>query len=278
MFIYCNNLSTTLSAPISSTATTIPLSSSAQVPAFSTGDVLAVTMNDAATGSVFEVIYATGASGGNLTGCTRGEEGTTAVSWLANDRIYAAVTAAELAQLQPTTSPYVGNPLAFVNVAGDSIDNFSSFTQVNVTSFAIPAGALTSGAAMTVKAQLTFSVTGSPTVQFAIKVGSQTFALFEHANGTAFTLTGTGGIQLAAESVIATAGSSGAFSPVTGSVAIRVGSTDAVTNAVGTTCTVNTTISNNVEIWAACSAANVLNVINLGAWTVELAYPGQVVT
>jgi hypothetical protein len=98
-FVYSNNFSTTLAVAITSTTqTTVTLSSDAQVPTIPGGSYWAVTMNDAATGLVYEIMYATAASGAVLT-VLRGQEGTTAQTWLAGtDRIYGAATAAELAQ------------------------------------------------------------------------------------------------------------------------------------------------------------------------------------
>jgi hypothetical protein len=93
-FVLTNNVSTTLASPISSGATSLTLTSSADLPTLSAGQIFAITLNDAATQTVFEVIYATTITGATLSGLSRGQEGTTAQSWLAGDYAYGACTAA----------------------------------------------------------------------------------------------------------------------------------------------------------------------------------------
>ena len=67
-FVFANNVNTTLSAPISATATSITLTRSANLPtSIPSGDYFALTLNDAATRSVFEIVYATAISGSTLT-------------------------------------------------------------------------------------------------------------------------------------------------------------------------------------------------------------------
>jgi hypothetical protein len=65
-----------------------------------------LTLNDAATQSVFEVLYVTAIAGASLT-VLRGQEGTAATTWLTGDFAYASVTAAELAQFLTTGAAYV---------------------------------------------------------------------------------------------------------------------------------------------------------------------------
>src|SRR5487761_26424 len=92
-FIFANNVNTTLNGGITASATTITLSSTAGLPAsIPAGEYFAVTLNDAATQSVFEVVYASAISGANLT-VIRGQEGTTAQAWLSGDYAYASATA-----------------------------------------------------------------------------------------------------------------------------------------------------------------------------------------
>jgi len=124
-FVFANNVSSTIASSITSTATTITLSSAARFPTIPAGYVWAVTLNDAATGQIFEIVYVTSTSGANLQGCLRGQEGTPAQAWLANDKAFAADTAGILSSFE-TTAQAAGlvqlNPATqqsgFINVSG----------------------------------------------------------------------------------------------------------------------------------------------------------------
>jgi hypothetical protein len=102
-YALANNVSTTIASSVTSTATTITLASNANFPTIPAGYVWAVTLNDAATKTVFEIVYVTSTSGANLQGCLRGQEGTTAQAWLANDKAFAADTAGILGSFVTTT-------------------------------------------------------------------------------------------------------------------------------------------------------------------------------
>ena len=91
-FVFANFIKTTLAANVTSTATSIQLSSSANLPVLSAGQILPITLNDAATGAVYEIVYCTAISGAVLT-VTRGQENTTAVAWLSGDTVFGSFTA-----------------------------------------------------------------------------------------------------------------------------------------------------------------------------------------
>ncbi len=91
-FVFANNVNTTLAAGINSTATTITLTSSAHLPTLAAGEIFALTLNDAATQSVFEIVYVTAITGATLT-VIRGQENTAAQSWLTGDYAYGSNTA-----------------------------------------------------------------------------------------------------------------------------------------------------------------------------------------
>jgi hypothetical protein len=96
-FVWADNVKTSLAAPITTTSqTTITLASAAGLPTLSAGQVFVVTLNDVATGNVFEICHATAISGANLT-VIRGQEGTAAQTWLVGDKVFGALTAAQLA-------------------------------------------------------------------------------------------------------------------------------------------------------------------------------------
>jgi len=86
ILLFANNARTTLAAPISSTATTATLASGtgSLFPSPSTGQAFKLTFTDAATGLLNEIVLCTARSGDTVT-IVRGQEGTTAQSWLAND-------------------------------------------------------------------------------------------------------------------------------------------------------------------------------------------------
>ena len=91
-FTLVNFFNTTLSAASSSTATTFTVSSSTNLPTLATGEILPITLNDAATRKIFEICYVTGISGNILT-VERAQEGTSAQNWNVGDFIWNGPTA-----------------------------------------------------------------------------------------------------------------------------------------------------------------------------------------
>ncbi|MDE2470212.1 MAG: hypothetical protein KGL35_16050 [Bradyrhizobium sp.] len=102
-FVFDNFYKTTLAVALSSGATSATVASSAGLPTLSGGQVLPMILNDAATHSIYEVVYVTAISGSNLT-ITRAQEGTAASSWLVGDYIYADVTQATVAPVNGSAS------------------------------------------------------------------------------------------------------------------------------------------------------------------------------
>lgn len=94
-FVFANNIDTTLASSISSSATTITLSSGTNLPTLAAGQTFVVTLNDAATQQIFEVMYATAISGTTLT-VSRAQEGTTAQAWAAGDYVFSGPTAGQM--------------------------------------------------------------------------------------------------------------------------------------------------------------------------------------
>lgn len=98
IFMFANNVDTTLAGPISPASTSLTLSSVAHLPAsIPAGQVLVITLNDAATKQNFETIYATAVSGATLSGLLRAQEGTAALSWATGDLAYSSPTAGQQA-------------------------------------------------------------------------------------------------------------------------------------------------------------------------------------
>jgi hypothetical protein len=86
VFVFADNARSSLAANVGPSATTITLiaGGGAKFPAPAAGQQFALTLNDLATKSVYEVCYCTSRSGDVLT-VLRGQEGTTANSWISGD-------------------------------------------------------------------------------------------------------------------------------------------------------------------------------------------------
>ncbi|MHB1267235.1 MAG: hypothetical protein ACYCY2_06485 [Acidithiobacillus ferriphilus] len=126
-FIFANNVNTTLGAAASSSATTLTLASSANLPTLGTGQQMPMTLNDAATGLVYEIVYVTAISGATLT-VIRAREGTTAQNWSVGD--YAACM-----HTAQSTAAMNGNALQPFEVA-DAVDGSGAVNLSQVASVA----------------------------------------------------------------------------------------------------------------------------------------------
>ena len=113
-FVFANYVDTTLAAAASSTATSLSLSSSANLPTLGPGEVMPLTLNDAATGLVYEIVYVTAISGTTLT-VLRGQEGTAAQNWSSGDYAFVSPTADTVAPVAGTHSPVASETLPVVN-------------------------------------------------------------------------------------------------------------------------------------------------------------------
>ena len=113
-FVFVNYVDTTLAAAASSTATSLSLSSSANLPVLGPGEVMPLTLNDAATGLVYEIVYVTAISGTTLT-VLRGQEGTAAQNWSSGDYAFVSPTADTVAPVAGTHSPVASETLPAVN-------------------------------------------------------------------------------------------------------------------------------------------------------------------
>lgn len=90
-----NRFRTTLSAAITNAQTTIPLTSTAGLPALSAAGPMRFVIAPINALTPFEIIHATGVAGNDLTGVIRGVEGSTAQAWsdLSATRVFSAPTA-----------------------------------------------------------------------------------------------------------------------------------------------------------------------------------------
>lgn len=101
--VLTNFQNTTLAAASASGSTSFTLSSSANLPTLTAGQIMPLVLNDAATGAIFEVVYVTAISGAVLT-VTRAQEGTTAQNWNIGDFAYCSPTAETLATINGSSS------------------------------------------------------------------------------------------------------------------------------------------------------------------------------
>lgn len=99
IFTFANNVNTTLAGAVSSGATNITLSSTQNLPSsIPAGQVLVITLNDAATRNNYEIVYATAITGATLT-VVRGQEGTSALAWLTGDFAFSPPTAGQMGNM-----------------------------------------------------------------------------------------------------------------------------------------------------------------------------------
>ena len=138
-FIFANNIKTTLAAALSSSGTTVTLASASGLPTIPAGSYMPLTLNDSATGLVYEVLYVTAISGATLT-VMRGQEGTSAQTWAIGD----------IAFVGPTASPFqnaiaeITNAIAGAGLtptAGSLGQLLTTIQTIVPTSFVAPAAA-----------------------------------------------------------------------------------------------------------------------------------------
>ena len=93
-YLFNNNASSSLALGVSASATTLQLQpgGGANFPSLSVDEVFILTLTDAATGRLTEIMLCTARSTDYLT-VTRGQEGTTARAWLAGDLVNQFITA-----------------------------------------------------------------------------------------------------------------------------------------------------------------------------------------
>lgn len=108
-FVFANNAASTLASPINATATSLTVQSGAgaEFPNPGAGQQFAATLNDAATGLLTEIVYCTAVTGDTFTAVARGQEGTTALNWIAGDLVANLLTAGQMAAMvqQVSVSP-----------------------------------------------------------------------------------------------------------------------------------------------------------------------------
>jgi hypothetical protein len=135
IFTFANNVSTTLAGSVSTSATTITLSSTLNLPtSIPSGQALVITLNDAATRNNYEIVYATAITGATLT-VLRAQEGTSALAWLVGDFAYNPPTAGQMGnmgQLGAANTWAQGNTFVDIATGGTIINGSSNSNGANV--------------------------------------------------------------------------------------------------------------------------------------------------
>lgn len=109
--LFSNFNRTTISNPLSTTSTSITLASGAgaKFPNPTAGQQFTIILNNAATETAYEVCICTARSGDVLT-VTRGQEGTSPLTWIAGDYLYCGVTGGMLSAMPqlPANNTWTG--------------------------------------------------------------------------------------------------------------------------------------------------------------------------
>lgn len=148
VFLFANNASSSLAAPISNAAVSLTLAAGtgAEFPNPSAGQQFGLTMNDAATGLLTEIMYCTARTGDVLT-VARAQEGTVALSWLAGDLAANLLTAGMMAAMQQVSALFPARIVtasgAFAMSTADAAGGvgLNRTSGVAVSSTMLPAGA-----------------------------------------------------------------------------------------------------------------------------------------
>jgi len=94
LYVFANNANSKLASPISSTDTSITVTAGtgSRFPSITGSEVFTVTLVDAITGTLTEIMLCTAISGDTMT-VERAQEGTTALTWAAGDFVANFITA-----------------------------------------------------------------------------------------------------------------------------------------------------------------------------------------
>ncbi len=188
LFVFANFYSEYVTAYCSSTSATISVSSASSLPALGVDQVIPLVLTNAATESVFEIVYVTAVSGTTLT-ILRAQEGTIAQNWQVNDLISCDPTAASVgaSNISPATTSSQPVPLGqALNVV--TVTATGNITLGNVLKTLVSADGATAAITLTIEPgtvvgqEVTFrSNTYGYTVQSNVTTGTPEFFL---ADGT----------------------------------------------------------------------------------------------
>ncbi len=151
LFVFANFYSKYVTAYCSSTSNTISVSSASSLPALGVDQVIPLVLTNAATESVFEIVYVTAVSGTTLT-ILRAQEGTIAQNWQVNDLISCDPTAASVgaSNISPATTSSQPVPLGqALNVV--AVTATGNITLGNVLKTLVSAGGATAAITLTLE-------------------------------------------------------------------------------------------------------------------------------
>ncbi|MDE2467974.1 MAG: hypothetical protein KGL35_04345 [Bradyrhizobium sp.] len=133
ILLTANNAQSTLAAPINATQTTASLFAGpgALFPNPGAGQAFKLSLTDAATQTLREIVLVTAISGDSITAMIRGQEGTTAQSWLAGD-ICANLNTSGFEQNQVQVDQYQNGAYEYA-VAGGTSDAITVTIPSNFT-------------------------------------------------------------------------------------------------------------------------------------------------
>ena len=118
---FANNVSTTLSAAINATQTTISVADASGLPTLSSGDYVYLTIDTDTTTPTIEVVKVTAISSNDLT-VVRGQDGTTASSFSSGTKVELRVTAAALDDISSAADT------ESVSISGDTMTGTLALT------------------------------------------------------------------------------------------------------------------------------------------------------
>lgn len=195
-FVFVNNFSTTLAAALTSTATTVTLASSTGLPTLASGQIMPLTLNDAATGQIYEILYVTAISGATLT-IERAQEGTAAQAWAIGDYAKCMPTAGTVAPVNGSSANnFAANALTAVSA---SVNGSPVWTEALLTNLSqltngpgyITAAALSAPIAQTQQIEGAAGTTESASVSFTAPANGIVVAAGSRNNSSA---AGTGNV------------------------------------------------------------------------------------
>jgi len=128
-FLFANNASSTLAAPLSATATTATLAPGTGIlfpmPAY--GQLFALTFVSALTPTLTEIVYVTEMSGDTIVSMLRAQEGTAALAWNMGDLAQAMLTAGALNDLFSAVEDIAALPLPVASYAYSALPAATGF-------------------------------------------------------------------------------------------------------------------------------------------------------
>ena len=200
---FANNVSTTLSAAINATQTTISVADASGLPTLSSGDYIYLTIDTDTNSPTIEVVKVTGVSTNTLT-VVRGQDGTTASSFSNGTKVELRVTAAALDDISSaadtesvsidgdtmtgtlTAPTFIAGAYGASGAAGDgfrinSTDIYGQVDSSDKIHISAVTGAITSGA-ITSTGNSLFTGSGSSGNAFNVLRGSDSTSAFRVMN------------------------------------------------------------------------------------------------